>query len=470
MATAAGRRGRRDGLLSSKHPALSSIATCSCRPPAGAHPAREARMRSLKPLCCVALALILSGPLAAARALGAAGGAIGRAAGIAACDELPYRGLFYGNLVHGDTVSNVYVTCGAPIRQPFTAERSGPVAAVQWYLRYDRDCHGKKGCYSSGDGGQVRLALFAADGNDMPQGPPLAQTAINGGQPSLFGERRSWGGFPIWPLDRSAVLAAGERYVLVLENLGCDGHVSTNGMLAEWDEPVLRSGRAGPYYGNDRPIYRGSRIDPDHLSLFALHYADGMVVGPSTIWATGSSRERIGDEAMARQRFIVTDATRLVDGVSVWAWRNSARVGDMRVTVRRTSGETLASGVIPADAFALSRNHARGVPVRPWARAVFDAPVLLERSSRYVVELAAAGCCYETIPGQDSGPENWSPRERWASALAEFSEDGGASWRCGVTKSAPEGQCALDLPLGFTVSQTTLEDGTTLQCRAPDGG
>ncbi|MDX6749770.1 hypothetical protein SH611_08135 [Geminicoccaceae bacterium 1502E] len=392
---------------------------------------------------------------------GQIGDASAAPAGRAACEDLPYRGLFYGNLVHGDTVSEVRVACGEPVHQPFTAERSGPVPAVQWYLRFDRECHGWAGCYSGGDGGAIRIAIHAADAGGIPRSDPLGQSAVNGGSASIFDIGGPGGGFPVWRLDHPAQLSAGQRYALVLRNESCSGYVSTDGMLADWGPARQHDGRAGPYYGGDRPTYRGARLEQNHLSLFALHYADGTVVGPGAIWATASNREQIGGALLARQRFTLIDAAREVDAVHVWAWRSAASAGDLTVTVRDTEGGVLGTGIIPAAALAISSNHEEGAPARPWARTRLDAPVRLEKGRSHTVELRAAGCCHQTIPAHRSA--RWPAREGWAEGRAEFSEDGGGTWRCAASSDGPA--CGVDLSLGFSVTATTLDDGTRLQCR-----
>lgn len=394
---------------------------------------------------------------------GSGAGGLASAAGIAACDDLPYRGLYYGNLIHSDTVADIRVSCGRPLYQPFTAERSGGISDIQWYLRYNKGCHGTAGCYSGGDGGQIQVSLYEAGSNGMPTGNALGQSAINGGRNSIFDWGSSWGDFPIWDLNRAVSVEAGKRYVMVLENHSCSGWIATNGMLSDWVWADERSGRAGPYYSNDRSIYQGSKLHYDHMSLFALKYTDGMSIGPSVIWASGSSMEMISNDAMARERFTVTDTTRLVDGVDIWAWRTTGNEGNMTVVLRNSAGSVIARGVVPATAFAVSKNHTEGAPARPWAHATFDSPVTLNRGQSYTVELSATGCCYRTIPGVEAS--DLGTREAWTSGVAEFSTNGGSSWRCGKTKDSPSGHCGLDLPLGFSVAANEI-GGEMVSCRA----
>lgn len=404
--------------------------------------------------------------VAVAAALGAAALPSGHAtASDSACADLPYEGRFHGNLVHGDSVAEIRLACDEPVVQPFTATRAGTLTRVQWYVRYDPACHGTPGCYSSGDGGAIRIDLHEAGRDRQPLGEALARSAVNGGLDSIFEAGGPGGGFPSWRLDRPVRLETGGRYAVVLRNLSCSGHVSTDGMLARWGDTPAPADAAGPYYGDDRPILRNGRREAQHLSLMALHQEDGTVLGPGTVWATGSSRAPIGGGFKARQVFRMGDAAREVDAVHLWAWRTSPEAGPLTVTLRGPQGELLGRTVLPASSFPLSASHEAAAPPRPWVRAALDPPVLLPRDVWLSVELEAQGCCYQTIPTHRSA--RWAARERWGEGQAEFSEDGGGTWRCARTRDPPGTTCGADLALGLAVSGVASGPHGLLRCRGP---
>jgi hypothetical protein len=414
---------------------------------------------------------------------------------------LPHGGVMYGNPLGGYATGNMSkVLHSASVR--FRAEQTGSLAQLRWHNRYldqatiDSRCKSPSdvwctcknnnldeylcgyttgNMYSVGNGGLTELTIRADDGtsNHAPTATVLAKIVV---PVSMQGGFRNSNAFvPLltptyvtFNLDRNVWVQAGKTYHIVMQNLRppttcprgggysvseakrCDrdrGAQGLNGIHTGGPTPTLS---AGPYHGfmtlrkdaaaaSWKP-HGGSVVAP----WYALVYTDGQAFGNG--YTFDQSRKylgHIGGGKKVRQRFIVMDAARFVDGFWLRAGRNGpTSMGNLTGTL--SGGGVNVSASVPASSVSQSRDLTESVI--EWVYFRLPRQVLLTKGVEYNLTLSANSPADYIV--NTSVPFGiMKSRNDWNNAVAEYTT--GGSWN--RLRSDQQGREA-DLSLVFTVA------------------
>ncbi len=409
---------------------------------------------------------------------------------VAANPDLPMGGLFYGHPLMGEQTGNG-ILFGYEASRRFRAERSGLITAVRHNNRtlIQRNIDGrckddniwcacKEGdldrftcgyhlanSYSLGNGGLVTIEIHADDESDqhLPSGTALGAIVAPYVPLEIAVQV-----YPVFELETPVQVEAGQIYHLVYRQLNpptrctrrggytvaeaaeCDKDSGLIGLNGIWFSP---SQDRGPWLGETAAILtrhsaaEGWTLDPDNLSWFEIRYSDGVWTGDAYTYNDGAATAQlIGGDNQIRQRFTVGDVARSVDGVWLRAGRRpGGGEGVLSVAVAEDGKEIKARGRFAPEDF---RECAGGCG--SWAYAPLDRAIVLELGRDYLVTFAApAGAVYAATSGfpLDYAPYESQTRNNWENAGAQFSADGGITWKPFSGAYRPN----RDLSLLFTV-------------------
>jgi hypothetical protein len=275
----------------------------------------------------------------------------------AACATLPTKGRVLGNAIRAHYLNNETIGRSG-FRVAFRGQ--APAAACYSTLQVYHIASDAKAGYSAGTGGTVRVHVETLNAGDLPSGvavggsatwtPSLASGAVPTGQDSHYL-------FHTYTLSSAACLAAGQKFVILFENvdpnqannwLGVEG-IAASGS-AEFPaldpiwavymyEPGVQGGpwvRREPPYSTDKPIMR-------------FCTAGGSCI-TQTYFQNGGSQP-VGGAAKARQ-LLTSPAGGTVQTCYIDAARASTSVARVRVGLTTIAGAFLAGGAAYTDADA----------------------------------------------------------------------------------------------------------------------
>jgi len=414
---------------------------------------------------------------------------------------LPHGGIMYGNPLGGETTGNMpKIPHAASVR--FRAEKTGSLSQLRWHNRYldqatiDARCkspsdtwctcknnnldeylcgYTTSNMYSVGNGGLTALTIQPDDGTSShaPSATVLAKIVVPLRMQGGFGNPNAF--VPLltpmyvtFSLDRNVWVNAGQTYHIVMRNLRppttcprggsysvseakrCDrdrGSQGLNGIHTGGPIPTLS---AGPYHGlvtlrkdaataSWRP-YRDRVVAP----WYAVIYTDGQAFGNG--YTFDGSRKyvgHIGGGKKVRQRFIVMDADRFVDGFWLRAGRNGP-ISMANLTGTLSGGGVSVSASVPASSVSQSRDLRANVI--EWVYFSLPRLVLLKKATEYALTLSAnSPADYFVNTSYPFG--NMKSRNDWNNAVAEYMT--GGSWN--RLRSDTWGREA-DLSLVFTLA------------------
>ena len=363
----------------------------------------------------------------------------------------PWDGVLYGCPVQGDTVAPTQiktVSPGVPVPTwfSFPAKRSGRIVAVRQILRAalkPREVHHSPGDYSRGDGGRITLQIRPLDANGRPAPVILGRTAVNNGWGTLcvdgVGQYDQYG---LWTFLSPVPVTKGQKYCFYWENTSTTGGwISLDYMICYADVPIgLKTPQhAGIYYGDDCQCYGryGTTVDDaayrsNQGGMWDLHYEDGIGDGNPYFFAKSQARKTVGGAVMARQRFTVSDYTRIVDGLWFRCWWTSAATTDLVIRLEDDDGSPIEQLVVPRSSMTRTNAYA-GSPPALWTKVSFAAARTLAFGRTYHLRFSAADGGYEFCP-VFVHPDAVS-RNVWKGAYCQYSTDGGASWQEGWQRS-----------------------------------
>jgi hypothetical protein len=380
-------------------------------------------------------------------------------------NDRPYCNKFYGCLMHSDTIGNTRFTKGRPVSVRFRAERSGQITSFRWNLRYNGISSQDKQetSYSLGDGGTVMVELRKNDPAggaakwwpDMTASGLLSKTSNNNGEAGTLVGRPT---YPIWDLLTPVTVAAGQIYHLVFHQLEDNQAVSVNLFSTLNPIPVGSGLHSGPYYDDDYAhlwaqanyATNGWFIRPHHAAFLEFIYADGQVTGIGERYASTSAQKAVGGANMVRERFTVQDYTRSIAGVWTRIWYTSGTPSDLLVRLENNDGSPIEQVSIART--AISKTDLTTAPAS-WAYKAFSQPRTLAKGGSYRIRLSATSGSYWVNAVIDGTAVGYRSRNRWLGALAEFSTDGGSSWRgWTIDKFDPDTyRTDMHLAIGFPV-------------------
>jgi hypothetical protein len=320
--------------------------------------------------------------------------------------------------------------------------------------------------YSTGNGGIVLLELRKnlSSGSpaqwwpDMSTTGLLAQTLKNNGKAEpLVGSYA----YPVWSFTKPAAVTSGEIYHLVFHQLDANNALSVNlhtsTVPIPWGTP---GGRAGPYYKDDWAHLwaldnyetNGWFHRPHHAAFVEFYYSDGHVSGVGETYASDSSRKTIGGLEQARERFTVSDYTRSVNGVWFRVWYETGTPSNLVIRLEGEAGSIIEEVTVARSEITKADLTTTAAP---WVYKAFPRR-FLEKGKTYQISFQCANGAYKTSAVQDGGAKGYRSRNRWIGALAEFSRDGGTTWKgWTIDKFNPnEYRTDMHMSVGFTVAES----------------
>jgi hypothetical protein len=142
--------------------------------------------------------------------------------------------------------------------------------------------------------------------------------------------------------------------------------------------------------------------------------------------------------------------TRSVGGVWTRAWYQSGAPTDLILRLENNDGSLIEQVSIPRT--QLSLTDLTTAPAT-WAYKAFSQPRTLAKGSSYRIRLSATSGSYWVNAVIDGTSVGYRSRNRWLGALAEFSTDGGSTWRgWTIDKFNPnEYRTDMHLAIGFNI-------------------
>jgi Purple acid Phosphatase, N-terminal domain len=404
-------------------------------------------------------------------------------------DDLPMGGIFYGNPIEAG-VNYANATIAVESSRRFRAERSGQVVSVRYQNRFVRpyevdpgpegrcaqtgttwwcrcadnnldqyECgYSMNSSYTVGNGGTIVVEVRPDDGNGLPSDTVLGKTE------SFVPLDNQDKPYPELEFESPVTLQAGATYHLVYTNLtpptgicaklgnlsldearacGSDHTVGAMGINGPRRVPNPSSLSAGPFRGVAPASLFRREADDDWklydqtLSTYELMYADGIAVGESyrghDTTREGQGRRTVDGNAQVRQRFVVEDAERRVNGVWLaFGHGPDANGQPLSATLRDEAGEVLAVSSIEASQDCMDRareSEFLDVNCRAWGYGAFGDVVPLEIDKQYTIEFAApSGAGFHLPSFITYASFGFRDRTYWQNAYAQYSSDGGSSW------------------------------------------
>ena len=320
----------------------------------------------------------------------------------------------------------------------------------------------------SGDGGDI-LIRIETDNNGIPSGKTLGETLVNGdlGKPLLQSS------FPVWDLRWPVHLEVGRPYHVVWYQVGQSGTISVDYHSALVPIPTGQDLRGGPYEGDTWSILRRDstngawRVLGEHGGFLQLLFEDGHTTGNPYIESTSSLVKTFGGSLMIRQRFTVGDYSRTVDGIWLRAHWTSGAPGPLVVRIENMDGTLVDQLTIPREELPQTSNVANDPSSKAvqWIYKRLGANRQLERGQSYVVRLgSSAESAYKIQPSVRGNITQHGAvsRNQWLGSQAEFSVDGGTTWRGWDGEGQGMGIFRADcnLPMAFTVVESPASETT----------
>ncbi len=401
--------------------------------------------------------------------------------------SLPMGGMFYGNYESGLKTGNAPIAYESSRR--FRAERTGYIDTIRHFNRVLTDETIKGRCelskldsiwcvcvnnrldgrtcgyalsnsYSVGNGGSIVVEV-REDDNGMPHSEALSKTVSE----FIPQDHRNKVNIE-FELDKPVYLKAGSVYHLVYTNLNppssCELRFVSPEAASQCPKDQGAIGLNGVWFAKfgDKDInfdpFRGASagnlvrfakdgdwiMDEDNLSWYEVRYADGVWVGDTyaAYGSTDSGEKQVGGENVARQKFQVSDANRVVDGVWVNIGHDYSKLPDgspMKLLLKDSRGGVLATGQIRASLNCINQTRSieqydrRNYHCRQWVYSELSRDIDLRVGQVYSLEMRAdTGGEYalSSYFPLDYGPYGSKSRNHWKDARAEFSSDSGQSW------------------------------------------
>lgn len=306
----------------------------------------------------------------------------------------------------------------------FRADYTDTLTSVNCYLKND----GAAGVYSFGNGGDIRLDLYAADGSGHPTGPSLANSTVFTPMTSQF-----------WNFTLGAAVTQGTIYCLVWTNT--DVAQATNYVsLNNTNIPSGLTPRQA--YAPDTDVavfYRDGGSGPwnaDHVGytpLSTIFYAGGQKQGNGYMdYRSSSGLLAIGGNTLARMNITPT-SVRTLRNIFVWTQKSGSPTA-LNVTIKQGAA-TIHTATIPAASVATSY---------AWASAALSSTWTTQIGVNVTVELSASTGTYNTFPYQSGESAGFSGGLLFSDGYYEFSTNGGGAW------STYSGSTAFDIPIYLT--------------------
>ncbi|WGF87861.1 hypothetical protein [Marinivivus vitaminiproducens] len=365
---------------------------------------------------------------------------------VAADPVQPYRGQYFGCHISGAGLGNTrYWTQHA---HRFRCELSGPITGLRWYNVVNSP--GQTG-YSNGLGGRIQVQIRTDDGG-MPGEEVLGETAVLD-DPFRLGE------YPLVTFETPVVLEEHRLYHIVYRQLAPDrGLISVNDIWA----PAVPQPRSGwPFWNDDLASilhgingHTGWAIRENHIPIFELHYRNGAIKGQGYTFGGFKDARTIDGPRLVRQRFGMDRGGRTVGQVRLRLWRGFEGDGDLSIRLTDMGGRTIGLAEVPRTAISASEGDRDDATTTiAWVSAVFDRPARLEGGTTYGLVLSAPGGAGYRIASTFKGFfEKFTEDKMWPeeTSYAQFSDDGGASWR-GWSLWGSHDRADTDLPVLFTI-------------------
>ena len=335
---------------------------------------------------------------------------------------------FFGTQFGADDLYNFDV--GGPDVQRvsfrFTAQYNSPLKSIRLYWTDNAQRPG----YAAGNGGQIRIEVFADSGlpRSIPAGNALASMTftpewVDGVDPLGTPEG-------IWRLltfSDPAALVRGRIYHLVFTNFAADAvnnYVGVDGLIAFGDEtqPTLsplelgilsESGDGWVESGRDFASQRPNTITP----IISLTYADGNSQGNgyAELW-DGKPRLASGSERIRQ----VLRPNSPVNGVSQVSLRvkRVTTGGPLLARLEDSAGRVLAAAEFPAQQFSTTEHR--------WVTQNFDRLTTLQAGQSYYLVVSSPNGSYSTFCLGDGQRYGFGSDSVFSDGHAEY--DLGAGW------------------------------------------
>ena len=381
--------------------------------------------------------------------------------------DKPWDGLLYGNPCHGDTVSNTSTPTGRTTGMVVPIKRTGRITGVLMQMRaYNpgSTVSSSPGSYSRGTGGINYLQARTVGANGKPTTTVIGTSLANFGYGQLCTNgitNPTFNQFAVVNFTSPVSVVEGQKIAICLHNADTgDNWISTNWMILYSELPGGLGQQSGPYWGDSCHVWHDYGDGSFALDrgpgngLWEIQYEDGFADGNPYWFGTGVFAKSIGGALMVRQKFTVTDYTRTVNGLWLRTWWNGGSPSDLIIRLERSDGTLLKQISAPRSSFT-STSYYQSTPAK-WVYIDLGGSYQLALGSTYYLRLSATTGNYSVQPVEILSASTGSKsRNRWSSAYAQYSVDGGASWRDGWDRSDRLGQYAQDihLCLAFNVLQ-----------------
>ncbi|MBI1173533.1 hypothetical protein GC209_19270 [bacterium] len=386
---------------------------------------------------------------------------------VAPAEAKPWDGVLYGCPVQGDTVAPTQIKAGAGIRNfyTFTAERTCLITGVRQILRAclsTAEVHDSPGDYSSGNGGTITLQIRPLNADGSPSSTILGRTRVNNGFGTLCTNAvtNGFNQYAVWDFLSPVPVTRGQRYCFYFENTGgAKDWISLDYTICYANVPTGLNPpqHCGIFYGDQNLCY-GRYVygsGPDARSnmggMWDVKTADGLDWGNPYYFAKSNARKTVGGSLQARQKFTVSDYTRIVDALWFRCWWTSAKTTDLIIRLENTGGSPIEQISVPR-ANIVATNAYPGNPYARWVKVGFAAPRTLSLGQTYYLRFSAAAGGYEFCPQYLYGAA--TSRNSWPNAYCQYSTNGGSSWIDGWDRDDQPGNYlkGLCLSAAFAVS------------------
>ena len=296
----------------------------------------------------------------------------------------------YGPGVGADSLANTLV--GGPTEREvsyrFRASTNARLDSVTIYIQTGSG-------YSGGDGGTLRITVRPDDGSARHRPARRVLTSKTVRRPEV-------GAGNTYRFDSPPRLTKGSLYHVVFTNVHpeqASNYVSVNALYVYGDsrapQPAMpRRGWARLVRDQGGAWSRGSGSG-SFTPIMGLRYSNGVTAGQGYMEVWVRSTATVSGSNKAREVFRVRGRDRKVSSVSVRAKRVEGR-GPLRFRIRKSNGDLVAKGAIPASRIGLSSS---GSPRdAEWATVKLSTPRVLRRGRRYeIVFKAARGTRYRDV-------------------------------------------------------------------------
>ena len=379
----------------------------------------------------------------------------------------PWGGLLYGNPCHGDTVSNTSTGAGRTTGIVVPIKRTGNITGVLMNMRAytpGSTVSSSSGAYSQGTGGTNYLQARTVGTNGKPTMTVLGTSLVNFGYGTLCTngvQNPTWNQHAVINFVNPVAVVEGQKLAICLHNADTGSNwISTNWMILYSELPTGSGQQSGPYWGDGCHVWHDYGDQSFALDrgpgngIWEIQYDDGFADGNPYWFGTGAYAKLIGGASMVRQTFTVTDYARSVNGLWLRVWWNGGSPSDLIIRLEKSDGTLLKQISAPRTSFT-STSYYQSTPAK-WVYLDLGGSYQLALGSTYYLRLSATAGSYSVQPIQLAPTSTGSKsRNRWGNAYAQYSVDGGGSWRDGWDRTDQVGQYLKDihLCLAFNVLQ-----------------